>query len=125
MTKSDIPAVAGMMARAFADDPVWASVFADVDQKDRRFQAFFEIPLRYCLRYGHVVATSQALEGVVAWMPGRLAAMPAIRMLLSGAIGPALRLGPQVPKRLPGIFNPVGLDRARWMGKMSYLYVSL
>ena len=72
--KNDISKTGAVLADAFQHDPVWTKFFKDeatIDQKG----TLFESPIRYCLKYGEVYATSEHLEGIAAWVPGDLADM--------------------------------------------------
>ena len=44
------------MADAFVDDPVWRKLFEGESDLSRKYQAFFEVPIRICLKYGKVYA---------------------------------------------------------------------
>lgn len=83
--KKDIPKAGAVLADAFQHDPVWTKFFrgeAKIDQKG----TFFESPIKYCLKYGEVYATSEHLEGIAVWVPGDLADMTIWRLIRSGAI---------------------------------------
>jgi GNAT superfamily N-acetyltransferase len=68
---SQIPEAAGMLARAFFDDPLQAYYFPDPSERLPRAQAVFAMLLRYCLRYGEAVVTAGPIHGVGAWIrPG-------------------------------------------------------
>jgi hypothetical protein len=57
---------ASVLKDAFRRDPLWNTVFAEEPDRERKLRAFFEAPVRYCLRYGEVYAPSPALEGIAA-----------------------------------------------------------
>jgi len=62
--KGDITRAGKVLADAFQHDPIWNKVFEGESDFEKRFRAFFESPVRYCLKYGEVYAPSENLEGV-------------------------------------------------------------
>ena len=64
--KKDISKSVKVLADAFRHDPVWNKIYERESDIEKRFRAHFEVPVRYCLKYGEVYATSEDLEGVVA-----------------------------------------------------------
>jgi hypothetical protein len=84
--KKDITKAGAVLADAFQHDPFWIKLF-EGEAKARSDQivgAFYESSIKYCLRYGEVYATSEHLEGVIAWVPGDLADMTIWRQIRSG-----------------------------------------
>ena len=79
--KKDILKAGAVLADAFQHDPVWKKVLeeANIDQK----RGFFEAPVRYCLKYGKVYATSERLEGIAAWAPSDFADMTRTTYLIA------------------------------------------
>lgn len=71
---------------AFQNDPVWGYVFKEDSNRDRALKAFFIMPLLYAYRYGQIYATSDNLEGVVAFVDDRKSKMSFARLLMCGAI---------------------------------------
>jgi GNAT superfamily N-acetyltransferase len=66
---ADIPALADMLVRSFADDPVANFMFAGDRRRRGGLHAFFASQLRrQYLPYGHVYATDD-LGGVALWGP--------------------------------------------------------
>ncbi len=126
LQRKDLADAAAVLADAFRHDPLWAKVF-EVDPSEPRFQgqfrAFFEVPLRYCLRYGGVYASSEHLEGIVTWLPRRYVDMTLRRLLLSRAIGPALRMGVRHGRRLQNVIAPLSSYRCRLMHGRDYVYL--
>ena len=95
-----IKPMADMLARAFHDDPMPQYVFADAESRDAKLPNFYEIPLRYGLRYGEVYATSANLEGVAVWLPSEKAYMSSRGIILAGAILNTLRMGSKPGERI-------------------------
>lgn len=123
--KRDIPRVGTIFAEAFRTDPLWSKVFADEQNAERKIQAFFEIPVRFCARYGEVYATSESLEGAAAWIPGHVNDLSFRGMLFSGAWRPALKLGMQFNKKLMPIFTPLEEHRKAVMKGREYVYLEI
>lgn len=70
--RADIAAAAGMLARAFADDPVMTWIFPDDQMRQRRLPPFFAGSLRDAsLRHDgtEVVVADGAMLGCAIWMP--------------------------------------------------------
>ncbi len=123
--KKDISEAGAVLADAFSHDPVWVKLFMDENRLDQKFPAFFEVPIRYCMKYGKVYATSENLEGVAAWVPGRLADMDLWRIILSGAIVPGLRMGQRPMRRMSPSFELLRKNRKEYMNGKPYIYLQI
>ncbi len=121
--KGDISRVGKVLADAFQHDPLWNKVFKGEPDLEKKFRAFFEIPVRHCLKYGEVYAPSRDLEGIVAWVPGKYADMTMWSIIRSGAIGAAMRMGSNASKKMGPVFKPVTEDRHGHMTGCTYLYL--
>jgi ribosomal protein S18 acetylase RimI-like enzyme len=121
--KGDIAQVRKVLADAFQHDPLWNKIYEGESDIEKRFRAHFEVPVRYCLKYGEVYATSEDLEGVVAWVPGKYADMTPWRMIISGAIGAAIRMGSNAGKKMGSVFKQITEDRHEHMAGSTYLYL--
>jgi ribosomal protein S18 acetylase RimI-like enzyme len=125
LQKKDIPQAVSVLADAFRDDPIWNKIFEEVSWSDPKLHAFFETPIRYCLHFGDVCATSKNLEGIAAWIPGNLAKMSFWRLIQSGAIRPAMKIGFKLGKELKPLFAPIQEDRDRNMEGRSFIYLQI
>jgi GNAT superfamily N-acetyltransferase len=68
-TAADVPALADMLVRAFADDPVANFMFAGVGRRQRGLHSFFISQLRrQYLPHRHVY-TTEKLDGAAVWGP--------------------------------------------------------
>ena len=121
--KADITRVGKVLADAFRQDPLWKKIYEGESDFEKKFCAFFEVPVRYCLKYGEVYAPSEELEGIVAWVPGKYADMTAWRILISGALGAAIRMGANASKKMGPIFKPITEDRDAHMAGYNFLYL--
>jgi ribosomal protein S18 acetylase RimI-like enzyme len=122
----DIRPAAAVLARAFEHDPIWAKLFEGVPED--QMAVWYEGPVRYCLTYGRVLATSGRLEGVVGVVPGRYANMTMRRMWRSGSMKMSIRMGLKMmirALRMVRVFRPLEPDREEHMGDREYLYVMI
>jgi GNAT superfamily N-acetyltransferase len=124
LTSRDVVGAAEAMADAFSRDPLWQKVFEGEPDLDRRYQACFEVPVRHCLKYGEVYATSEGLEGILAIVPGRFSDMTVWRMFRAGALGSAMRMGAKAGRRMAEL-KVLSSDRARVTGVRPYVYLLL
>jgi len=106
---------------AFQEDPVFNAIFTGAAPEQRI--AFFTTPVVYCLKYGKVYAPSEQLEGIVAWVPGKYADMNFIRLLLSGAFWPGMKMGTEFSQKIATVFKPIDEDRKVQMRGRDYLYL--
>jgi ribosomal protein S18 acetylase RimI-like enzyme len=125
LSHADLPAATAALADAFHDDPLWGAVFADDHDRPATYRTFVETPLRYSLRYGGVHASSEELEGVVAWVPGERADMSLWGLLASGAFGSMMRIGSRAGKALQHVFGPWSRARGRHMRGRRFVYLSV
>ncbi|MFC1990769.1 GNAT family N-acetyltransferase [Chloroflexota bacterium] len=121
--KRDIMRVGKVLANAFQLDPIWNKIYEGEPDLEKRFRAFFEVPVRHSLKYGEVYAPSENLEGIVAWVPGKYAEMTAWRIIRSGAMGAAMRMGSNAAKKMGPVFKPITEDRHKHMTGSNYLYL--
>ncbi|MFC2000911.1 GNAT family N-acetyltransferase [Chloroflexota bacterium] len=78
--KKDLQNAVNVLTNAFSEDSMWKEVFNDEDKN----RALTEVMVRFCLKYGNVVATSENIEGVMALAPYDKA-MTVWRIIRSGA----------------------------------------
>ena len=124
--REDLRPAGAVLARAFEDDPVWTKVFEGVPRD--RVAVWYEGPVRYCLKYGHVCASSDRLEGVIAFATGEYASMKMWRMMRAGSMKMGTRMGLKMTTRAPRlmrIFRPLEADREEHMDGREYLYVMI
>jgi len=114
-----------VLADAFQRDPLWNRICARGPDLEKKLRAIFEVPVRHCLQYGDVYAPSEDLEGVIGWVPGKYADMNAWRMVRSGSMGSAMRIGLNAVKKIGPVFKPVDKDRHKHMAGHSFLYLSI
>jgi ribosomal protein S18 acetylase RimI-like enzyme len=112
-----------VLADAFQHDPLWNKLCEGESDIEKRFHAIFEAAVRHCLTYGEVYASSADLEGVAAWVPGQYADVTMWRMIRSGAMGAAMRMGSRVAKKMGPVFKPVTEDRHEHMAGHAFFYL--
>lgn len=76
-------AAAAVLARAFADDPIYVAVVTDRDLRIRSIDLMFRGVLTYVLRYGEAWTTDK-LWGVACWLPPNGTEITFWRMLATG-----------------------------------------
>jgi len=123
LQKKDIPKVGAVLADAFQHDPVWKKVFEGESKIDQKYCAFFETPIRYCLKYGEVYTISENLEGIAAWVPGDLADMTIWRLIRSGAIRSGMKMGAKLAKKMKPVFKQLQKDRKENMKGKLFIYL--
>ena len=122
LTSADAFRAGEAMADAFGEDPLWRKVFEGESGLQRKYQACFEVPMRHCLHFGEVYATSEELEGIAATVPGEHASMSFRTMLRSGALLAGLRMGAGASRRMVEL-KVLDSDRKQIMEGRSYLYL--
>lgn len=93
--KKELQDAVDVLADAFSGDVMWQKSFND----EKKTRAVLELMVRFCLKYGDVVATSGNLEGIMT-LSSHDKAMSISRIILSGAIFPCFRLAGEVKKAL-------------------------
>ena len=63
--KKDLRNAVNVLTDAFSEESIWKEVFEN-EEKNR---ALTEVMVRFCLKYGSVVSTSENMEGVMAIVP--------------------------------------------------------
>ena len=80
----DLPSAARICARAFLDAPHVVYFFPDEERRERDSVALFRMRIRYGLRYGEVLVSSEDLEGIAVWIPSERASMTLWRQIRAG-----------------------------------------
>ncbi len=92
LTKSDIKKASEVLARAFVKLSLYKIALEEVEDKSQVMQLFFEVAVRYSIRYGFPYASSHQLEGIALWLPPKYDNITAGRMIRSGGLGCMLKL---------------------------------
>ncbi len=86
--KDDVKRAAIVLANAFSEDPMCKIIFKG---KYKAARAFFEISIRFSLKYGTVFSTSDKFEGLMATLPHDKE-YTAWRIIRSGAFLPSMKI---------------------------------
>jgi len=121
--RKNILKASAVLADAFQHDPLWNKIFEGESNIDLKFRACFEIPIKFCYKFGEVYATSKNLEGIAAWVPGNISHMTMWRMIRSGAIFPGMKIGAKAGKKMKPIFDPLEKDRKENMKGRFFIYL--
>jgi ribosomal protein S18 acetylase RimI-like enzyme len=121
--KRDIVRASKVLTDAFQRDPLWNKIYEGDPDIGKRFHAFFEGGVRYCLKYGEVYAPSEDLEGVIGLVPGKYADMNWWRSIRSGSMSVGMRMGLKTGMKMGTIFKPISEDRREHMAGCAFLYV--
>jgi ribosomal protein S18 acetylase RimI-like enzyme len=122
--KKDIKKASSVLADAFQNDPLWKNIFEGQSDIEQKFQAFFETPIRYCLKYGEVYSNSENIEGIAALVPGYLSRMTMWRLIRSGAFSSAIKMS-SLGKKMKYAFKQIEDDRKENMKGKEYIYVQV
>lgn len=89
-----------MLARAFKNDPINAYAFPNLAGRMKKMPYAYQYLLRYYLSYGGSFITSPQLEGVAVWIHSDNLGTSFWRMLISGAIWPAMKMGIEAGRKM-------------------------
>jgi ribosomal protein S18 acetylase RimI-like enzyme len=121
--KKDIRRAAGVLTEAFRDDPIWTAVCEGEADVQKSLRAIFEMAVRFGLAYGKVLAPSNDLEGIVAWVPGEYDDMTFRQLFRSGGLWAAMRIGRTAAKRMGPAFKPITEYRKAHLKGRKHLYL--
>jgi len=119
---SDIEKAGLVMADAFSNDPIWKRILEGCSLKQRSI--WFQNPVRFCMKYGHAMATSPEIEGFIGWLPGEFSQMTFGRMLKSGISGSSRKIGWRPMFRMMPL-RVFETDRKKHMQDIPYIYVMI
>jgi len=123
LQKNEITKAGAILADAFQVDPLWNKILEGESNIEQKFQACFETPIRYCHKFGEVIASSENLEGIAGLVPNTAPDMGFWTMMRSGAILSAIRMGVKAGKMLGSVFKPILKDRHEFMAGKQYYYL--
>jgi len=99
-----IKPVSFMLARAFKDDPINACVFPNPEERREKMPYAYQSLLLCNLSAGESFITSPQLEGAAAWIHSANLGTSFWKMLTSGAIWPAIKMGIEAGRKMQ-VFN--------------------
>ena len=91
--KKDLKKAVNVLNNAFSEDSMWKEVFNDEDKN----RVLTEVMVRFCLKYGNVLSTSDNLEGVMAIAPHDKD-MTTLRVIRSGAFFLSMKIASEAKK---------------------------
>jgi hypothetical protein len=91
--KKDLKNAVNVLTNAFSDDSMWKEVFNDEDKN----RILTEVMVRFCLKYGAVLSTSDNVEGVMAIAPHDKD-MTTWRIIRSGAFFLSMKIANEAKK---------------------------
>ncbi|RLI48713.1 hypothetical protein DRO61_06100, partial [Candidatus Bathyarchaeota archaeon] len=91
--KKDLMNAVNVLNNAFSEDSMWKEVFNDEDKN----RILTEVMVRFCLKYGDVLSTSNNLEGVMAIAPHDKK-MTTLRVILSGSFFLSMKISKEAKK---------------------------
>ena len=100
LEKSHIKKASLVLARTFKDDPINAYAFPDPAERIKKMPYAYQYLLYYYILYGRIFVTSPKLEGVAAWIYSDNLGTSFWRMIISGAIWPAMKMGMEAGRKM-------------------------
>jgi GNAT superfamily N-acetyltransferase len=91
--KKDLKKAVNVLTNAFSKDSMWKEVFDDEDKN----RVLTEVMVRFCLKYGNVLSTSDNLEGIMAIAPHDKE-MTTLRIILSGSFFLSMKISKEAKK---------------------------
>jgi ribosomal protein S18 acetylase RimI-like enzyme len=91
--KKDLKNAVNVLTNAFSEDSMWKKVFDDEDKN----RILTEVMVRFCLKYGNVLSTSDNLEGIMAIAPHDKE-MTTLRVILSGSFFLSMKMRNEAEK---------------------------
>jgi ribosomal protein S18 acetylase RimI-like enzyme len=126
LTNKDMRQAGLNLADAFYEDPIWKAMLVGFNREEKGL--FFEISTRYCRKYGSVLSPSSTLEAVMGYVPGHLSTMTNLRITLSGAVWPAIKLGKKmqvIGQTINESLKPMEIHREDIMKGRPYTYLMM
>lgn len=124
--KEEIAQASEVLGRAFFDDPIWKGFVPDDERRKQFLPPMFDFILRCGHVYGGIWKTSDLIEGVALWFPGKTANLTFLRILFAGLLGRVLKLMSLYKQEMKDMQANMGVldkDRKRLMRRQNYLYL--
>lgn len=125
LTNNDIKKATEVYARAYSKITLYEKALEDVEDKFLVLKRFFEIPIRFGIKYGFLYAPSEQLEGISIWIPYEKADMTMWRVIRSGGFKSSFKLVKISKKFLASMkeFSQLDKDRHKNMAGKRYLHL--
>jgi len=92
ITQNEIRKATEVYARAYSKITLYEKALEDTEDKSLVLKTFFEIAIRYGLKYGFPYAPSEQLEGIAIWIPYEKDKMNMWRVIRSGGFKNSIKL---------------------------------
>ncbi|MFW6102817.1 MAG: GNAT family N-acetyltransferase [Chloroflexota bacterium] len=92
LEKQHIARAADVLARAFADEPLFAYAIPNPVERARRLPYFMQFETRHAILYGEVYAPSPQLQAIAGWLPSDRG-VPSFTAVLRSGLFTLLRHG--------------------------------
>ena len=124
LEKKHIKPASLMLVRAFKDDPFNTYAFPDLEERVKKMPCAYQFLLRYYISYGRCYITSPELEGVAVWIHSDNLGASFWRMIISGSIWPALKMGMGTSRRMQVLTDYIEKKHRQLVpGKHWYLFL--
>ena len=123
LTDKDIKIASEVYARAYSKTTLYAKALENTKESFLFLNKYFEIAIRYGLKYGFAYAPSKQLEGISIWLPHEKADMTMWRIIRSGGLTNTIKLMKIDRSFFASMegFKQLDKDRARNMAGKQYL----
>jgi ribosomal protein S18 acetylase RimI-like enzyme len=92
LTEKDIERASEVYVKAYSKTTLYRKALEGIEDKSLVLETFFEIAIRYGLKYGFPYAPSEQLEGVSIWIPYEKDDMTMWKVIRSGGFKKSLKL---------------------------------
>ncbi len=125
LKKHEIHKATLVLADAFKMDPLFKSLFGEGRKNSYKYTLVAKFMIRYCHKYGHVYASSEKFEGIMAITQDEYSYMSLWRMIRSGSIFPFLRIGFKSFMKVASSLSPIDGRRKKHMKNRSFIYLQI
>lgn len=125
LTNNDIKTASEVYARAYSKITLYEKALEDIEDKTLVLKTFFEIPIRFGIKYGFAYAPTEQLEGISIWIPCEKADMTMWRMIRSGGFKNIFKLAKIGRKFLASLQELSQLDKDRHKNMVEKRYLHL
>ncbi len=128
LTNKDIKEATEVYARAYSKITLYKKALENVEEEDNKslvLKRFFEIPIRFGIKYGFPYAPSEQIEGISIWIPYEKADMTMWRVIRSGGFKSSFKLVKIGREFLASVKGFSQLDKERHKNMVGKRYLHL
>ena len=125
LSHKDIEKASEVYVRAYSQITLYKKAIEDVENKSKVLKSFFELPIRFGIKYGYSYAPSEQLEGISIWIPHEKDDMTMWRLIRSGGFKSTLKLVKNGRTFLGSVKNFSQLDKERAIHMAGKRYLHL